>query len=164
MELRDEDFDNVNPGEPRILIEEGLWPAEFVRKEKMPSRWGEKLCLFWKVYLSCDKSRFIVLPRFYNLQRDGGGRLMFGHLHAYRRDWIVANHGKLPLDPKRLRPTVFEKGLCVVEVVTVRNSNDRALHPSLHWSRIGWIIRPMDEGESWEGLPLQPLDSSSESD
>src|SRR5438552_2070076 len=105
MQLGDEDFDNVNPGEPRILIEEGLWPAEFLRIETRPSRWGEKLCVFWNVFMSLDRSRVVVLPRFYNLERDGGGRFMFGHLHAYRRDWIVANHGRLPMEPKQLRPS-----------------------------------------------------------
>ena len=151
MQLGDEDFDNVNPGEPRILIDEGLWPAAFVGMEIRPSRWGEKLCVSWKVFMNLDRSRFHVLTRFYNLQRDGGGRFKFGHLHAYRGDWIVANHGKLPMDPKKLPPTVFKKGQCIVEVVTVRTSNGRALHPSLHWSRIGWIIRPMDDEKAGRG-------------
>lgn len=161
MDLRDEDFNNVNPGEPRILIEQGMWPAQYLRKEgRPPGRYGEKLYVWWRIFMSLDKGRSVVLPRYYNIERDKGGRLKFGHHHAFRRDWVQSNYGRLPLEPNKFPPSIWEQGVFLVEVVTVRKSNDGPLPSSLYWSRIGRIVRPLAEGETWEGLPLQPFNSS----
>lgn len=155
MKLRDEDFENVDPGESRPLIEEGVWPAQYLRKEGIPpGRYGEKLYVWWKVFMSLDKGRSVVLPRYYNIERNKGGRPKFGHHHAFRRDWVQSNDGRLPLEPNKLPLSIWERGLFRVEVVTVRKSDDGPLPPSLYWSRIGRIVGPLAEGEAWEGLPL----------
>jgi hypothetical protein len=162
MELRDEDFDNVNPGELRILIpNEGWYPAQFVGyKGKRYGSWGEKLLFQWKVFTSFDKCKSVSLCRYYNLERKGGGQFQFGPLHDYRKDWVAANGGKHPLDPKRLPLSIWKDKTFLVEVVTVRNDSRGPLPPSFYWSRIGRLIRPLEEGERWGRLPVQPPNSS----
>ena len=108
--------------------------------------------------MSFDKSRSVILTRYYNLARDKAKRFKFGHLHAFRRDWISSNHGRLPLDPQRLPPSIWKNGIFLVEVVTVRKTSDGLLPPSLYWSRIGRILRPEDEGKPWTRLPLQSIE------
>jgi hypothetical protein len=160
MELHDDDFNNVNPGEPRILIpEEGWYPAHATGYEaKRYGGWGEKLIVRWMVFTSTDKSSFTMLDRYYNLQRDMGKRFKFGPLHDYRKDWIASNGGRHSLERSRLPISIWKEGLYLVEVVTVRHdSKGRHLSPSLYWSKIGRVIRPLKEGERWEGLPFQPL-------
>src|SRR5262249_47499289 len=135
MQLREEDFDNVNPGEARPLIEEGLWPADFVGLESRSGRWGEKLYANWKVFIAPGKGQFVVLPRYYTVERDGGGRFKFGRLHAYRKDWIASNGGRVPLDANRLPPSIWQKRTFLVEVATVRMGSDGVpLLRSLYWS------------------------------
>ncbi len=161
MDVRDEAFENVEPGETRRLLQEGVWPAECLgRANKSYGGLKDKVTFQWKVFLSPDKSRSTVLPRYYNAPRNKAGRFMFGHLSDYRIDWVAANYGHLPLDPKRLPPSIWEKGTFLVEVVTVRRTRNGPLPPSLYWSRIGRVIRPLEEGERWEGLPVQPVNSS----
>ena len=156
MQLRDEDFDNVDPGECRPLLQEGVWPAECLgRESKSYGGLKDKLTFQWRVFLSLDKSRSCILPRYYNAPRNKAGRFQFGQLCAYRNDWVAANSGRLPLDPKSLPPSIWEKGTFLVEVVTVRRTRNGPLAPSLYWSRIGRVIRPVEEGECWERLPVQ---------
>jgi hypothetical protein len=73
MELQDEDFDHVNPGEPRTLIpQEGQYPAQFINHDARPyGQWGEKLVFLWKVFTSTDRSHSVMVCRYYNLTRDG---------------------------------------------------------------------------------------------
>ena len=163
MQLRDEDFDHVNPGEPRILIpREGSYPAQFNGYEsKHYGLWGEKLVFQWKVFTSKDKDAFTMLNRYYNLARDGGGRLKFGDFHDYRRDWVRANGGRLPMVRSKLPLSIFQEHLFLIEVVTVHYDNQRRpLSSTLHWSKISMVIRPLADDETWEGLPVQPLNSS----
>jgi hypothetical protein len=163
MPLRDEDFDNVDPGEPRILIpEEGWYPGMVNSYEAKPyGRWGEKLIFHWKVFTSFDKSKSVTLCRYYNFQRKGGGQFKFGPLHDYRKDWVAANGGRHPLERSRLSISIWKERLYLVEVVTVReDSKKRPLSASFYWSKIGRVIRPLGEGERWERLPVQPLNSS----
>lgn len=161
MDVRDEDFENVDPREVRLLIEEGCWPAECLgRENKSYGGLKDKLTFNWKVFMSHDKSRSVILPRYYNALRNKAGRFIFGQLSAYRNDWVTANNGKLPLDPKRLPPSIWGKGTFLVEVVTVRRTRNSPLSPSLYWSRIGRVIRPLEDGERWDRLPVQPLNSS----
>jgi len=162
MELRDEDFANVNPGETRVLIpEEGWYRAQFNGYEaKRYGRWGEKLIFQWKVFTSHDKASFKMLYRYYNLDRDKGERFKFGPLHAYRKDWVAANRGRHPLNRASLPLSIFREHLFLVEVVTVRNGADAPLSPSFYWSKIRRVIRPLEDGEPWEGLPVQPYNSS----
>ncbi|THJ19196.1 MAG: hypothetical protein CAF45_016315 [Nitrospira sp. CG24E] len=163
MQLRDEDFDNVDPGKPRILVAgEGGWPAQFAGYEtKHYGKWGEKLIFQWKVFTSIDKSKFETLIRYYNLSRNGGERFQFGPLHDFRKDWVAANGGRLPLNPSRLSLSIWKDRTFLVEVVTVRHdSKGKPISPSFYWSRIGQVIRPLEAGESWERLPLQPLNSA----
>lgn len=162
MELRDEDFDNVNPGEPRFLIpQEGGYPAQFIGSEiKRYGRWGEKLIFKWKVFTSQGIDNFVILWRYYNLERDNGGRMKFGPLHAYRKDWVAANGDKHPLNRSRLPLSIFQERLFFVEVETVRHdSKGRPLSASFHWSKIGRVIRPLAENECCEGLSVQRHDS-----
>jgi hypothetical protein len=110
------------------------------------------------VFTSNDKTAFTVLYRYYNAERDNGGRLKFGRLHDYRKDWVNAHSGKLPLDPRRLPLSIFQEKTFLVEVVTVRKDSKRLLlPPAFHWSKISRVIRPLEEEERWEGLPVQPL-------
>jgi hypothetical protein len=161
MELRDEDFNNVNPGEPRVLIEEGVWPARWLRREAKVYGWGEKLIFHWEVFMAFDKSRFVNLSGYYTAKRDRANRFYFGPLHNYRKDWIAANGGKVPLDPSKLPLSVWQERLFLVEVVTVRHdSKGRPLSPSLYYSKIDRVIRPLGEEETWETLPIQPFNSS----
>jgi hypothetical protein len=163
MPLRDEDFDNVNPGEPRFLIpQEGCYFAQFIDYKSKPyGSWGEKLIFQWKVFTSFDKSKPVTLSRYYNLERTGGGQFKFGPLHDYRKDWIAANGGRHPLERSRLPISIWKERLYLVQVVTVRHdSKGRPLSPSFYWSKVGRVIRPLEEGERWEGLPVQPLNSS----
>jgi len=161
MSVRDEDFDNVNPGEIRVLVpDEGWYPAQFIGYEdKRYNGWGEKLICQWKVLTSPDKTQFTILPRYYNLQRDKARRFKFGQLHDFSKDWIAANRGRHPLDRCNRSISIFREGLFLVEVVTVRHdSKRRPFPPTLHWSKIGRVIRPIEEGENWERFPLQPSD------
>jgi hypothetical protein len=161
MELRDEDFENINPGEPRPLIEEGLWPAQWLGREARVYGWGEKLIFEWKVFMAFDKTRSVSLSRFYNAERDKAKRFVFGPLHDYRKDWVAANGGRLPLDRSRLPLSIWRDRLFLVEVVTVRqDSKGRPLSASFLWSRIGRVLRPLMDGEHWERLPVQPLNSA----
>lgn len=161
LQLRDEDFDNIDPGDPLVLIDEGLWPAQWQGREAKGYEWGEKLIFRWKVFTSFDKSQSVTLIRYYNLQRKAGGQFKFGRRHDYSKDWVAANEGHHPSDPSRLPLSIFRERLFLVEVVTVRqDSKGRPLHRSLHHSKIGRVIRPLGEGERWERLPVQPLNSS----
>ena len=160
MNVRDEDFENVDPGEVRPLIEEGYWPAVCLGRDNRPySGLREKLTFQWKVFMSPYKKRFVVLPRYYNAKRNKAGRFMWGQLHAYRNDWVRANNNKWPPDPNKLPPSIWEKCTFLVEVVTVRKTRSGPLSSSLYWSRIGQIIRPLAEDERLERLPVQPLNS-----
>lgn len=162
MDIRDEDFDNVNPGEQRFLLQEGWYPAQLNGCEaKHYGRWGEKLIFQWKVFTSNDKIAFKMIPRYYNLDRDKGGRYKFGPLSGYRKDWVAANGGKLLENRSRLPLSIFRERLIFVEVVTVRHdSKGLPLSSSFYWSKVGRVIRPLEEGETWERLPIQPLNSS----
>jgi len=161
MEIRDEDFDHVDPGEPRVLIEEGVWPARWLRHEAKVYGWGEKLIFHWEVFMAFDRSRSLSLNRFYNAKRDRANRFCFGPLHDYRKDWVSANRGRHPLERSRLSISIWKERLYLVEVVTVRHDpKGRSLSPSYYWSKIGRVIRPLEEGETWERLPVQPLNSS----
>lgn len=146
MQICDEDFENIDPGEPRVLIaEEGIWPAQFVSfQTKTYGQWGEKLIIQWRVFIHHDKSKHVMLCRFYNLQRDRGNRLKFGPLHDYRKDWIAANGGRHPLDRSKLPLSIFKCGIFSVEVVTVRRDSKNPLSPSIYWSKIGRVIRPVE--------------------
>lgn len=149
MDVRDEDFENVNPGEPRFLIPEGEYPAQFIDRELKYYGWGEKLLLHWKIFTSKDLTQFQMLDRFYNVKRDKGGRFQFGPLHDYRKDWIAANGGRHPAERCRLPIAIFRHGLFLVEVSSVRqDSKGRSLSPSLHWSKVSRVIRPLEKSEN----------------
>ena len=153
MQIHEEDFENVDPGEPRILFpDEGVWPAQFIRWEaKGYGPWGEKLIVQWRVLSACPTSSPVTLSRYYNLQRGAGNRFKFGPLHAFRKDWIAANGGRHPLDRSKLPLSIFKGRTFLVEIVTVRNDARGPLPPSLYWSKVGRVIRPLEAGERWEG-------------
>ena len=161
MEIRDEDFDNVNPGELRFLLQEGRYPAQYNGYEaKHYGRWGEKLIFQWKVFTSIDRDKFQMLCRYYNITRDKGGRFKFGPLHDYRKDWIAANGGKILSDRSRLPLSIFRDKTFLVEVVTVKDDFKCRLSPSLYWSKIRRVIRPLADEDRLEGSPVQPPNSS----
>lgn len=154
MPVTDKDFENVDPGELRILIpKEGWYPAQYNGyKTVFYDGWGEKLIFQWNVFTSSDKSKSVPLKRYYNLERKGGGRFKIGPLHAFRKDWVAANGGKVPMDRSSLPIPIWTTSLFLVEVVTVRHDSKRLPLPaSFHWSKIGRVIRPLEEGERWEG-------------
>jgi len=99
----DDEFENVNPGKPRLSIPDGIYPARYVDKTITFMRWGEKLVITWKVFISVDfrdaemrNEGYVFLQGYYNINRDEGNRLVFGPHSAYRKDWIAANNGRLP--------------------------------------------------------------------
>ena len=156
--LRDEEFENINPGVPRILLPEGLWVGKLREHDKKQTPWGEKLVLCWEIYQTLEMSGGVTLERYYNVTRDRGGRLQFGDCHDYRRDWIAANGGKHPVRRESLSLRVFEGRCFLVAVVTVKHDGQkRPLNQSCYYSKVGWIKRPVDEGETFEALPAEPL-------
>lgn len=149
MDLRDEDFENVNPGEPRIFMLDGQYPAQFIGRKSKHYSWGEKLIFHWRVFISRDLTESKTLDRYYNAHRDKAGRFLFGDLHGYRKDWIAANGGKHPSLRSRLPITIFGNSLFLVEVISVREDSDgHPLSPSLYWSKVKRVIRPLEEGEN----------------
>lgn len=153
--LRDQDFENVDPGEARVWLPGGIYLAKVLRRDIKHYSWGEKLIFDWAVHTSKDLSQSETLHGYYNVKRNGGNRLCFGPGHAYRRDWIAANEGKLPSDPKRLPPAVFYGKVLLVAVVTVEKDTRGPIHPSCHWSKVARVIRPVEDGETFERLPLE---------
>lgn len=161
MEMRDEDFENLDPVDPPILLGEGLYPAKRIKQEARKYSYGEKLVQVWHVYISSDLTQYVVLSAFYNLSRDGGGRFDFGKVHSYRRDWIAANGGRMP--PRNSLPNKVWEGIKVVEVRTVTRERRGPLHPSNYYSVVNRVVRPVEDGETFETLPLQPPGNTSKS-
>lgn len=163
-ELSDAEFENLAPGNRRPWIPPGLYPARFKtrRLDQRRKDWGEKLVCDWDVYLDPSIKASVLLCRYYNITRDGGGRFIFGDGHDYRTDWVMANKGKLTYERQRLPVTIFEKGLFWVEVVTVDKNSKGKIHPSLHWSKIGRIVGPVRDGQLIKTLPMHPSDLSDE--
>jgi hypothetical protein len=126
------DFNNINPGESKFLVPPGVYPARFLDREaKTYVPWGEKLVFRWQIFTAYDLSSSITLYRYYNLERDGGGRFMFGDGHHYWKDWVAANDGRRPIERKRLPPSKFENKLSLVRVVTVTSDQEGPLCSAL---------------------------------
>jgi hypothetical protein len=158
--MNDEDFNSINPGESKLWVPPGQYPAQYLDfKTRLYRPWGEKLVFRWRIFIACDLSNSITLYRYYNLKRDGGGRFMFGDGHDYWKDWVAANNGKRPLNREKLPPSQFERRLFWVRVVTVTEDRDGPVCSALHSSRVGRLIRPFIEGEKFERLPLELPDS-----
>lgn len=162
MNFDETELSNVNPGQPVLLLPEGGYPARFKGFDKRKYSYGgklvEKLVMTMEVYTTSDLSHSIELCRYYNITRDRGGRLIFGSRHGYFKDWVTARGNRWPDDPKRLPPDVFKTGLFLVAVRTVRRDQTRRLSNQLWTSRIGWIIRPIENDECFEGLPVEVTD------
>ena len=161
--MADKDFENINPGERKVWVQEGLYPAKAVSYKRLKysfkGRLVEKVVIGWKVFISSDLSTGVILSRYYNLERDRSKRLHFGHHHAYRHDWVRANNNKEPLEREKIPPEKFEEGLFLVKVVTVTEGQDGEIPSSMEWSRIGRVERPIKDGEQFKRLPLEPHDS-----
>ena len=158
------DFEDVEAGEPRRLLPQpGVYPAEYVTHfiRKFAS-WGEKLIFEWKVFTNpnLDPKQTVKLCRYYNVKRTRAGKFCFGDGHDYRKDWIAANGGRLPLDRGKVPFTVFQNKTMLVAVGSVTKDAQRPLSPSSYWSKIEWIVGPLEEGKMIDRLPLEPLDSS----
>jgi hypothetical protein len=160
-DVDDDEFKNVNAGQPLILIPEGIYPARLVGKEIKRTPWGEKLVLTWEVFTSPDfrdagrrNDCTVLLQRYYNIKRDKG-KLVLGPHSNYHKDWIAANKGRHPEPRHSLPPSVFQNGFLFVEVTTVKKDSTSRLHSSLHYSKVQRIIRPVDEDEKIKRLPLQ---------
>ena len=159
--MNDEDFNNINPGESKLWVPPGVYPAWLLDREpKTYIPWGEKLVFRWRTFTACDLSSSINLFRYYNLARDGGGRFMFGDGHDYWKDWVAANDGRRPIERKRLPPSKFENTLFLVRVVTVTRDQEGPLCSALHSSKVGRLIRPVVDGEKFERLPLELSEST----
>jgi hypothetical protein len=159
----DDEFNNVNSGEPRPLLQEGIYPARWVGKDISLSPWGEKLVMHWQVSTTWDiRNLTAIAPlptpiaSYYNAKRDKARRLKFGPLHSYRKDWIAANNGRLPSKPDSLSWSVFRDRWLFVEVVTVKKDQKGCeLHPSCYYSKVQRVIRPVGDDEAIQRLPLQ---------
>jgi hypothetical protein len=158
----DDEFNNVNPGDPRPWMQEGIYPARWVGKDISLSPWGEKLIMHWHVPTASDIRNLTTtvnmatpIASYYNAKRDKARRLKFGPLHSFRKDWIAANDGRLPLRPNALPLSVFKDRWFFVEVVTVNKDQKGELHPSCYWSKVQRVIRPVGDDEAIQRLPLQ---------
>lgn len=157
--LSDADFDNIAGGEPLPWQPPGIYPARLLRqRKKIYSPWGEKKIFDWQVYISNNPKEYVELSRFYPVIRDERGRPIFGPHSGYRKDWIDANYGKLPGDPRRFPPSVFKGRLFWVEIETVtKDQNNRPLSKSCHWSKVKRVVRPVEEGDEFAGLRIQVM-------
>jgi len=138
QEVDDNEFNDVNPGDQRPLIEQGIYPARFVSITKGPTPWGEKMFSTWAVFTT---SRFrdpalrdsaVRLPVYYNVERDKSKRPIFGDGHSYRKDWIAANNGKHPQRRTALPPSVFRDRFLWVQVTTVKQHTVMPIPPNRH--------------------------------
>ena len=50
----DDEFKNVNSGNPPLWIPEGIYPAQLVDREITSTPWGEKLVFSWNVFISTE--------------------------------------------------------------------------------------------------------------
>ncbi len=157
--VQDEDFEDIDPGEPRVLIEERTYTALWQKKEVRKYPFGEKLVFFWNVHMSADLSRSVSLCGYYSLTRNRAGRFIFGPHHGYRHDWIAANDGRLPSNPKHLPSRIWEGRKFLVRVSTVTRGMRGPLHPSCYYSRIKRVICPISEFESSQRLPPEFLNN-----
>ena len=158
----DEEFKNVNTGNSLVLMPEGIYPARLLDNKMTRTPWGEKLVLTWEVFTSTNfrdaerrNDRPISLQGYYNIKRDKGKRLVLGPHSNYHKDWIAANNGKHPEPRHSLPPSVFRNRFLFVEVTTVKKDSTGRLHSSLHYSKVQRIIRPFDDDEIIEMLPLE---------
>jgi hypothetical protein len=157
-DLRPEDFENLGDGAPRPFQVPGVYLGRSIGGTTEDTPHGEKIYHKYRVYLTLDLEDrdSIILCRYYSLERDGGGRFIFGADHSYRRDWIAANRGKLPIRFNSLPFSVFEDKLFLLELGTVTTSATGApIHPSCYYSVIRRIIRPVEDGESFRRYPLE---------
>jgi hypothetical protein len=158
--LRPEDFENLANGAPQPWCQPGGYIARWLGGEIRFTPWGEKLYFSWRIYLTLrlDERDSIVVYRYHDLTRDGGGRFVFGALHSYRRDWIAANWGKYPSRFNSLPYSVFEGKNILVEVRTVETAAGGVPIPtSCHYSTIRRVVRPVEDGESFTTYPLEVL-------
>jgi hypothetical protein len=142
---------------------EGIYPAECLRWDHRPDpRWGEKEVFEYRIFRSSALASgdSTILYRYYNIKRNENGRLVFGHRHEYRKDWIAANSGRHPNDWNSLPPSIFKRGLLLVSVVTVRKDSKGPLLKTLYYSRVDRVIGPVDAEEQFNSLPLQPCEEA----
>jgi len=140
-------FENVNSGEPRVLIPPGEYPGNLLRWEEAQTPWGEKLYAYYEVFLLADNKKSVHLRRHYKVDRDTTGAWFCGDGHDYRKDWIRANRGRLPIPRKRLPIGKFGESMMVLAIETVMRDGRRPLHPSSYYSKVGFVVRPLEEGE-----------------
>jgi hypothetical protein len=164
QEIEDDEFNDVNAGEQRHLLEAGIYPARWVSNTKRGTPWGEKLVFTWEVFRSTRfrdptmRDTFVLLQGYYNVNRDKSKRPIFGDGHAYRKDWIAANNGKHPQRRSSLPLTVFRDRFLWVEVTTVTKDARGQAHRSSHYSKVQRVIGPVHEDDVVERLPLQLVD------
>jgi hypothetical protein len=161
QDLNDEEFNNVNSGDQRPLIETGIYPARLESMGKRGTPWGEKMVFTWAVFTTprfrdpAMRDSAVLLPAYYNVNRDKSKRPIFGDGHAYRKDWIAANNGKHPQPRNSLPLPVFRDRFLWVQVTTVTKDVRGPTHRSCHYSKVQRIIRPVHDDDVVERLPLQ---------
>jgi len=161
QDVGDDEFNDVNAGDPRPLIEEGIYPALWAGRTRKLYAFGEKLIFTWNVFTTINfrdpamRNSYVSLPGYYNVKRDKGEKLVFGPGSSYRKDWIAANSGKHPQPRHALPLSVFRDRLLFVQVTTVTKDTRGPLHRSCYWSKVQRIFRPLDEDEIVKKLPLQ---------
>lgn len=162
VEGQDDEFNNIDPGEPPVLLKAGIYPAQWVKRTIGQTPWGEKLVFHWRVFSSIpfrvstmkDDSG-TPLSGYYNIKRGSGNRFKFGRHHSYRKDWIAANNGRFPIPPSSLPLSVFQDRYLFVQIATVEKDPRGPLHPSNYWSKVQQVIRPVGVDEIVGRLPLQ---------
>ena len=157
-QLNDAAFENLEPVGTSVLLEEGVYPARWLSWHLRKYRFGEKVIFEWEVYPNGDQKEKHTLQAFYNAKYGPTGGLQFGPRHSYRKDWIAANRGRWPPNPRNLSLSVWGKGLFWVKVMNVCEDQKGAIHPGCYWSKVNGVIRPVDESENLDGLPRQRVD------
>ena len=155
--LSDDDFENVAGGDLLPWLPPGDYPGRCLGRQKKLYSWGEKDIWEWEVWISGDAKGCVQLSRFYHVNRDDRGRRIYGPYCGYRKDWIAANFGKPPGDPRRLPPSIFRNRLLWIEVETVTKDQRIALPAACQYSKVKRVVRPVEPGDEFAGHLLKVI-------
>jgi hypothetical protein len=149
------EFDIECNGDPPPLLLDGIYPAEGKDWQERPYFFGRKMVVSWSVFVAMDFRQSVTLCNYYNIQRAGGGQIVAGRHSAYYKDWVASNGGKIPDRRRWMSPDTFVGKRVWVRIVSIRKDIRGPLHPSLYYSRIGQVMRPLGETEIVLKIPLE---------